>query len=84
MLTYCKPHKAGLASETPAVARRLGRLLTTMDREINCWICDGQIVNDVRTARRKIHDALIADGWRVKGKATGDGWTVRPPKEVAR
>ncbi len=60
---YCKPWNAGLASETPAVARRIGRLLQALDAEINANICEGAIVDDVRAFRLDLCTKLERDGW---------------------
>ena len=60
---YCKPWNAGLASETGAVARRLGRLIDALSDEINSNICDGEIVEDCRRFRARLIERLEAEGW---------------------
>lgn len=61
---YCRPWNAGLASETPAVARELARLFDALDC-INSNVVEGAILDDVQNARRTIWDALEAEGWTV-------------------
>lgn len=75
---YCKPHNAGLASETPAVCRRLGRLLTTLDTEINAWIVEGTITDDLREFRYRTMQRLEAEGWSMSYDG-GERLKVRPP-----
>lgn len=75
---YCKPWNAGLASETPAVARRIGRLLETLDTEINGHVCEGQILDDVRNFRMKLCTALELDGWTFSYDG-GNKMKVRAP-----
>jgi hypothetical protein len=60
---YCRPWNAGLASETPAVCKRLGRLLTALDTEINAHIVDGTINDDISAFRRQLVERLEAEGW---------------------
>ena len=45
---YCKPWNAGLASETGAVCRRIGRLFDALDLELTSNVVDGPIVDDIR------------------------------------
>lgn len=61
---YCKPLNAGLASETGAVARKLGRLLDALD-VVNSFIVRGDILDDLYALRQKIHDGLEGQGWTV-------------------
>jgi len=61
---YCKPWNAGLASETPAVARAIGKLFDALD-SINANIVDGQILDDIQKARLTLMDRLEAEGWTV-------------------
>ena len=75
---YCKPWNAGLASETPAVCRRLGRLFDALDTEINTNIADGQIVEDVRQFRSQLQKQLLAEGWSMSYLG-GNKMRVRPP-----
>ena len=60
---YCTPWNAGLASETPAVARRLARLVGALDQEITSNVVSGQIVEDVRALAVTIREKLDAEGW---------------------
>jgi hypothetical protein len=75
---YCKPWNAGLASETPAVCRRLGRLFDALDTEINTNIADGQIIEDVRQFRSQLRKQLLAEGWSMS-YLDGNKMRVRPP-----
>ena len=75
---YCKPWNAGLASETPAVCRRLGRLLTALDTEINSNICEGKIVNDLWNFRCDLVAKLEAEGWTMSYNG-GNRLKVRAP-----
>lgn len=61
---YCKPLNAGLASETRAVTRTLGKMIDALDT-INRNIVDGQIVDDLRAVREQIVDGLEDEGWTV-------------------
>jgi hypothetical protein len=61
---YCKPWNAGLASETSAVARDLGRLFDALD-SINSNLVQGDILEDIKRARIAIWDGLEAEGWTV-------------------
>lgn len=75
---YCKPLNAGLASETGAVCRRIGRLLAALDTELNAYIVDGAILDDIRAARRQIMDRLEAEGWTMSYDG-GSRMKVRQP-----
>lgn len=75
---YCVPHNAGLASETSAVCRRIGRLLTALDTEINEHVVQGQIAQDIRNFRYSLLCKLEADGWSLSYDG-GDRMKVRPP-----
>jgi hypothetical protein len=77
-MTYCKPHNAGLASETGAVCRRLGRLLTGLDTEINAWVVEGEILQDIRDFRYRTMQRLENEGWSMSYDG-GDRLKVRPP-----
>jgi len=77
-MTYCKPWNAGLASETPAVCRRIGRLLTALDTELNVNICEGKVVEDIRAFRFALVSQLEAEGWSVSYDG-GDRVKVRAP-----
>lgn len=66
-MTYCKPSNAGLCSETPAVARRIGRLFDALDNEVSKLVVgshDG-IVADIETFRSTMRERLEAEGWIV-------------------
>ena len=52
---YCKPHNAGLASETPAVARKLAAMFAAMDI-IDHHLVEGEIVEDGRPILPKQED----------------------------
>ena len=75
---YCKPLNAGLASETSAVCRRIGRLFATLDTELNAFIVSGQILDDVRAFRLQMITRLEAEGWTVSYDG-GNRMKVRPP-----
>lgn len=75
---YCKPHNAGLASETGAVCRRLSRMLTGLDVEINAWIVEGAILDDIRTFRLQVMERLEREGWTMSYNG-GDRLKVRQP-----
>ncbi len=64
---YCKPSNAGLCSETPAVARRIGRLFDALDNEVSKLVVgshDG-IVADIEEFRSTMRERLEAEGWIV-------------------
>jgi hypothetical protein len=75
---YCKPWNAGLASETPAVCKRIGRLLTALDTEITSNVVEGAIVDDIRAFRFAIMQKLEADGWSLSYDGS-DRMKVREP-----
>jgi hypothetical protein len=75
---YCNPWNAGLCSETSSVARRLGRLLTALDTEINSHIVQGDIEKDIRDFRYQLLCKLEADGWSASYKG-GNHMKVRAP-----
>lgn len=77
-MTFCKPWNAGLASETPAVERRLGRLLTAMDTEINANIVEGAIVQWLHEKRFELVGLLEKEGWTMSYDG-GDRLKVRAP-----
>lgn len=60
---YCRPWNAGLASETPAVCRRLGRLLGALHNELNANIVEGTINDDLREFSYSLQQKLEAEGW---------------------
>lgn len=76
--TYCVPWNTGLASETGAVCRRLSRLLTGLDVEINSMIVQGTICDDIRAFRMQVMERLEAEGWSMSYDG-GDKLKVRPP-----
>lgn len=76
--SYCKPWNAGLASETSAVCRRIGRLLTALDTEINSNIVEGKINQDITVFRSRLVDQLTAEGWTMSYSGT-NRLSVRPP-----
>lgn len=78
-MKYINPSNAGLDSEPRAVARRLGRLLTALGAEINDYVIErGELTEELRALRLKIHEKATAEGWRIK--ATENGWRVAAPK----
>ena len=79
-MTYCKPANAGLESSKKAVARRLARLLNSMYDEINGYVVEGKIIDDLISLRRKLNDGLEKDGWRVTWDDNKHRWRVLPPK----
>lgn len=75
---YCKPHNAGLASEPSAVCKRIADLFTALETEINTFIVEGEIINDLYAFRRLLRERLEADGWTLAyGKS--DRIKVRQP-----
>lgn len=78
---YFKPLNAGIPSETGAACKRVARLLQSLETEVNGYICEGQITEDLRALKLKILDGLKAEGWRVK-LTPSDKWSVLPPREV--
>lgn len=60
---YCTPWNTGLASETPAVARRLARLVESLDNEITSNVVSGEIVEDVHALAVTLRQKLDAEGW---------------------
>ena len=79
---YCKPWNAGLASETPAVARKLGKMFDAME-VIDRKLVDGDIVEDLRNAALAVREHLEAEGWTVStmngNLEGGNRWRVYPP-----
>jgi hypothetical protein len=75
---YCKPWNAGLASETSSVQRRIGRLLTALDTEINQNIVEGTILDDIRAFRLDMCEKLERDGWTFSYDG-GNRMKVRAP-----
>lgn len=75
---YCKPWNAGLASETGAVCRRIGRLMTALDTEINSNIAQGDIVKHIRDFRYEMMQRLEAEGWTMSYDG-GNRLKVRAP-----
>lgn len=75
---YCVPWNCGLASETPAVCRRIGRLLTALDTEINSNIAQGEICNHIREFRFELMQRLEAEGWTMSYDG-GNRMKVRQP-----
>jgi hypothetical protein len=75
---YCEPWNAGLASETPAVCKRLGRLLTALDTEINSHVVQGDIIDHIRDFRFALMTRLEAEGWTM-GYDGGNHMKVRDP-----
>lgn len=75
---YCKPWNAGLDSETPAVCKRLARLLDALASEINSNICEGAIVDDVAQFAHELRDKLRSEGWTMS-YCGGEKLKVRQP-----
>lgn len=75
---YCKPQNAGLASETSAVCKRLGRLFDALDSEITSMVVEGEIIEDVRAFRFALMTKLEADGWTMSYDG-GERFKVRQP-----
>lgn len=76
---YCVPSEAGLASEGRSVARRLGKLLSALDGQVNAWVIDGPMVNELWEFKAGLIEKLKADGWRVEAKDAG-GYRVLVPR----
>lgn len=62
-MPYCTPWNAGLDSEPNAVCRRLAKLITTLDEQINSNIVSGEILDDIRAFRLQLQDKLEKEGW---------------------
>jgi hypothetical protein len=75
---YCEPWNAGLASETPAVCKRIGRLLTALDTEINSHVVQGDIIDHIREFRFELMTRLEAEGWTMSYDG-GNAMKVRDP-----
>lgn len=75
---YCKPWNAGLASETGAVCKRIGRLFDALDSELTSNVVDGPIVDDIRAFRFSLMERLEADGYSLSYDG-GNKMKVRPP-----
>lgn len=83
---YCVPREAGLASEGKAVARRLGKLLSSLGNEINNYVTNGgqgSIAEEVWKFKCQLITKLKADGWRVEATDAG-GYSVRLPKDYLK
>jgi hypothetical protein len=61
---YCNPWNAGLASETKAVAKSLGKLLDELG-QINNNLVEGEIANEVYDFKASLIQKLRDDGWEV-------------------
>ena len=70
-LKYCIPLEAGLASEGPAVGRRIARLLKALGDEVQSLIVSGQVIEDVWRFRTDLITKLREDGWRIKVLESG-------------
>ena len=75
---YCVPWNAGLASETHAVCRRIGRLMMALDTEINSNIAQGEIVQHIRDFRLEMLERLEREGWTLSYDG-GNRMKVRQP-----
>lgn len=75
---YCRPWNAGLASETPAVCRRLSRLLGALHNELNANIVEGKICDDLREFSYSLQHKLENEGWTFSYDG-GDRLKVRAP-----
>jgi hypothetical protein len=75
---YCVPWNAGLQSETGAVCRRIGRLMTALDTEINSNIAQGEIVEHIRNFRFDMLTRLEREGWTLSYDGTNN-MKVRQP-----
>lgn len=78
---YCRPHNAGKDSETASVRRRLGRLLQSLEAEINPHICEGGINTDLIAFRHTIQSRLEKEGWTFSYDG-GNRLKVRPPGHI--
>jgi hypothetical protein len=75
---YCVPYNCGLDSETPAVCRRIGRLLTALDTEITSHVVQGTVCDHIRDFRFELMRRLEAEGWTMSYDG-GDRMKVRAP-----
>ena len=62
---YCRPLNAGLASETGAVARKLGKLFDAIDVMKDGGIVSGAILDDLYAVWHKLKNGLETEGWTV-------------------
>lgn len=94
---YCVPLGAGLCSYPSSVGHRLGRLMTSLEQEINNAIVappevngalpsgtEDNILTDVAKLKRTMLERLRADGWRVDYLENHHRWRVLPPLRVRR
>jgi hypothetical protein len=77
---YCDPWNVGLASDSRAVARRIARILTTLEREITRDLVRGKITDDISTLKRTMIESLRAEGWTIHYSYTTHKYQVRRPK----
>lgn len=73
---WCEPYDAEKASEPRTVAKRLGDILSSLDR-IDSRVVKGSLPTELSEFRMSLHLRLKAEGWRITAKR--DGWKVLPP-----
>jgi len=77
-MPFCKPSNAGLQSTDRAVANRIGRLMTALDTEINSFVVQGTISDEIAAFRYQLMCKLEAEGWSMSYDG-GNRLKVRPP-----
>jgi len=63
--SFMVPLNAGMQSDTRAVARRLGKLLTALDNEITGHVVQGHILDSIVSLKRHIIEQIKPLGWDV-------------------
>jgi hypothetical protein len=65
------------------VCERLGRLLTSLQVEINSnYVVRGEIAEDIRKFRNHLTERLVSDGWHFRW--TGKCMEAKPPEWFVR
>lgn len=75
--SYCVPLAAGICSNPTSVARRLSRLLNSLEFEVTGYTVEGRILDGITSLKRDMLLSLRAQGWRVDYLETPGKWRVR-------
>ena len=78
VMTYARPHEAGLGSAAKAVGKRLARLLDALGDIDPGVIHEGELTERCWNMRMELIDKLRADGWLVT--IPRNNYRVVPPK----
>lgn len=73
---------AGIHSAPKEAAKRVAKLMNSLDNNVNEYIGSGALVEEARTFRNRILAELRRDGWRITN-SEARGWRVAPPREAA-